>query len=84
MKYLLDKNILTAILKKDYRLFDRLNDVNYKGEKIFITCITYFESEGGLLAINSQKKLAILKDLCKKDISILSCLLYTSDAADDP
>ena len=72
MKYLLDKNILTAILKKDYRLFDRLNDVNFKGEKIFITCITYFESEGGLLAINSQKKLAILKDLCKKDISILS------------
>lgn len=52
VKYLLDKNILIVIFKKDYRLFDWLNDVNYKGEKFFIICIIYFESEGGLLVIN--------------------------------
>ncbi|NES64387.1 MAG: type II toxin-antitoxin system VapC family toxin [Okeania sp. SIO2D1] len=30
-----------------------------------------FESEGGLLAINSQKKLAILENLCKRQLKIL-------------
>ena len=70
MEYLLDTNILTAILKKDSRLFDKLNDVNARGEQLFISCITYFESEEGLLAINSQKKLAILENLCKRGLII--------------
>ncbi|MGD1712571.1 PIN domain-containing protein [Dapis sp. BLCC M172] len=71
MEYLLDTNILTAILKKDSRLLERLNNFNYREEKLFISCITYFESEGGLLAVNSQKKLAILENLCKTYINIL-------------
>ena len=71
MEYLSDTNILTAILKKDSRLFDKLNDVNAREEQLFISCITYFESEGGLLAIKSQKKLAILENLCKKELKIL-------------
>ncbi|WP_293155020.1 hypothetical protein [Okeania sp. SIO2C9] len=65
MTYLLDPNILTPLIKQDSRLLVRLDDVNYRREKLFISCITYFESKGGLLAINSQKKLAILDDLCK-------------------
>ncbi len=48
-----------------------INDVNARGDKLFISCITYFESEGGLLAIKSQKKLAILENLCKKELKIL-------------
>ncbi len=71
MEYLLDTNILTAILKKDSRLLERLNNFNYREEKLFISCITYFESEGGLLAVNSQKKLSILENLCKTYINIL-------------
>ncbi|NES02224.1 MAG: type II toxin-antitoxin system VapC family toxin [Okeania sp. SIO2F4] len=71
MQDLLDTNILTAFIKKDSRLFYRLNDVNYREAKLFISCITYFESEGGLLAVNSQKKLAILQNLCKSYINIL-------------
>ncbi|MGD1698529.1 PIN domain-containing protein [Dapis sp. BLCC M229] len=71
MQYLLDTNILTAFIKKDSRLFYGLNDVNYREAKLFISCITYFESKGGLLAVNSQKKLAILENLCKSYINVL-------------
>ena len=71
MEYLLDTNILTAIIKKDSRLFYRLNNFNYREEKLFISCINYFESKGGLLAINSHKKLALLENLCKNNINIL-------------
>ncbi len=56
MEYLLDTNILTALIKRDSRLFYRLNNFNYREEKLFIGCIKYFESKGGLLVINSQFK----------------------------
>ncbi|NEQ41463.1 MAG: type II toxin-antitoxin system VapC family toxin, partial [Okeania sp. SIO3I5] len=61
--YLLDTNILSALIKQDSKLLFRLDNVNYREEKLFINCINYFESKGGLLAINSQKKLAILEGL---------------------
>lgn len=71
MGYLLDTNILTAIIKKNQNVVDKSKDLKLRGEELFISCITYFESEGGLLAINSQKKLAILEKLCKSDLNIL-------------
>lgn len=71
MGYLLDTNILSALIKQDSKLLLRLDNVNYREEKLFISCINYFESKGGLLAVNSQKKLAILEDLCKNNINIL-------------
>ncbi|NEQ41830.1 MAG: type II toxin-antitoxin system VapC family toxin [Okeania sp. SIO3I5] len=71
MEYLLDTNILSALIKEDSRLLYRLNNANYRRENLFISCINYFESKGGLLAVNSQKKLAILENLCKNNINIL-------------
>ena len=71
MSYLLDTNIVTAIIKEDVRILNKLDRVNYQRQKMFISCITYFESEGGLLAINSQKKLRILDSLCKNDLEVL-------------
>lgn len=71
MSYLLDTNILTAILKEDIRVFEKFNDLKLKEEKIYISCVTYFESEGGLLGINAKKKLRSLENLCKNDLEIL-------------
>lgn len=71
MGYLLDTNILTALIKTNQKIVDKSKDLKLTGEELFISCITYFESEGGLLAINSQKKLAILEKLCQDDLKIL-------------
>lgn len=71
MGYLLDTNILTAIIKRNQNVIDKSKDVKLQGEELFISCITYFESESGLLAINSQKKLTFLEKLCKKDLQVL-------------
>jgi tRNA(fMet)-specific endonuclease VapC len=71
MSYLLDTNILTAIIKNNPQVNYKFKEVNDEGEKIFISCITYFESEAGLLAINSQKKLRIIESLCKNDLEVL-------------
>ncbi|MDJ1168063.1 hypothetical protein PMG71_01325 [Roseofilum sp. BLCC_M154] len=71
MDYLLDTNILSAILKADPRLFSKFNQVQQKEDRLFISCITYFEVEGGLLAIQSRKKMAILDNLCQNEIEVL-------------
>ncbi len=58
MGYLLDTNILTALIKRNQKIVDKSKDLKLTGEELFISCITYFESEGGLLAINSQNKVS--------------------------
>ncbi len=71
MTYLLDTNILTAILKKNQKVLNKIRDVKLQEQELFISCITYFESEGGLLAIQSKKKLALLEKLSQTDIKVL-------------
>jgi tRNA(fMet)-specific endonuclease VapC len=71
MDYLLDTNILTAILKQNPQAIEKRRECNLHGDRLFISCITYFESEGGLLAVNATKKLAMLENLCSNDIQVL-------------
>jgi tRNA(fMet)-specific endonuclease VapC len=71
MDYLLDTNILTAILKQNPQAIEKRRECNLQGDSLFISCITYFESEGGLLAVNATKKLAMLENLCSNDIQVL-------------
>jgi tRNA(fMet)-specific endonuclease VapC len=71
MDYLLDTNILTAILKQNPQAIEKRRECNLQGDRLFISCITYFESEGGLLAVNATKKLAMLENLCSNDIQVL-------------
>jgi len=71
MDYLLDTNILTAILKNNATILERSKTIKLQGDRLFISCITYFESEGGLLAVNATKKLAMLENLCSHDIQVV-------------
>jgi len=71
MDYLLDTNILTALLKNNQGIRNRVNNSQYQGDRLFISCVTYFESEGGLLAIESRKKSAHLEDLCQTTLQVL-------------
>jgi len=71
MSYLLDTNIVTAILKKDERLNPKLREVTVRDIKLFISCITYYEVKGGLLAVNATRKLSRFEQLCSQDLEIV-------------
>ncbi|MGK7875235.1 MAG: type II toxin-antitoxin system VapC family toxin [Xenococcaceae cyanobacterium] len=71
MSYLLDTNIVTAILKSNPKVIDKLRDISVQEQDIFISCITYFEVEGGLLAANATKKLSKFERLCSSDVTVL-------------
>ncbi|MEH2122966.1 PIN domain-containing protein [Nostoc sp.] len=64
MGYLLDTNILTAILKKNQKVNSKLEEVRFLGEDVFISCITYFESKRGLLYANATRQISDLNKFC--------------------
>ncbi len=65
MGYLLDTNILTAILKKNQKVNSKLEEVRFLGEDVFISCITYFESKRGLLYANATRQISDLNEFCR-------------------
>jgi tRNA(fMet)-specific endonuclease VapC len=56
--YLLDTNIVSYILKRNATVEKRLRIVNISGQKVFISCITYYEVKRGLLYANATRQLA--------------------------
>ncbi|NET40731.1 MAG: type II toxin-antitoxin system VapC family toxin [Okeania sp. SIO2B3] len=71
MSYLLDTNLVTAIIKKNQGLINKLKLVNFQGKSLFISCITYYEIKRGLLYVNSTRQLSDFNDLCRRRWSIL-------------
>ena len=66
MGYLLDTNIVTAILKKNEKVIQKLADVYIGGEERSISCITYFEVKRGLLHINATRQLSEFNQFCQE------------------
>ncbi len=66
MNYLLDTNIVTAILKQNQKLKRKLASVQRQGSEIFISgiTITYFETKRGLLAVNATRKISDFHFFC--------------------
>jgi tRNA(fMet)-specific endonuclease VapC len=60
MDYLLDTNILTAVIKKNQNIIDKLKEVGFE-KKVFISCITYYESKRGLIYLNATRQLTELE-----------------------
>lgn len=65
MSYILDTNIVTAILKRDRQVAKQLRLVEARRQALFISCITYYEIKRGLLYVNSTKKLSIFNEFCR-------------------
>ncbi len=64
MNYLLDTNIVSLALKQNSQILHKITISESKEEKIFISCITYFEIRRGFLAVDVLiAATAILKDL---------------------
>ena len=65
MTYVLDTNIITAILKGDEKVKKRAQEVIVRGEEILINGISYYETKRGLLAVNATAQLGKFNLLCK-------------------
>lgn len=66
MGYVLDTNIVTAILKGNKQVKQRVMRVIMEGEEVFINCISYYEIKRGLLAIGATSQLERFHSLCEK------------------
>ena len=56
-RYLLDTNIITAMVKQSSPVWKKVMAVVMAGDKIFISTISYYESKRGLLATQATTKL---------------------------
>ena len=66
MNYILDTNIITALMKNDEKVWTKLDEKIFRGEEVFISGINYYEIKRGLLAVNAAKKLNSFDRFCKK------------------
>ena len=66
MKYVLDTNIITAILKGDETLKRKIKKNIIDGKSISINAISYYEVKRGLLAINATAKLKRFDFFCNR------------------
>jgi tRNA(fMet)-specific endonuclease VapC len=66
MTYVLDTNIITAILKGNEKVKKRAQEIIVRGEEIRINGISYYETKRGLLAANARAQLDRFNLLCKK------------------
>jgi tRNA(fMet)-specific endonuclease VapC len=65
MGYLLDTNVVSAVIKNNSKIKRKLESTKFKGIDISISCITYFEIKRGLLAIDSPRQLERFEEFCE-------------------
>jgi len=68
--YLIDTNIVTALLKDNADVYAKMQEVVLRGEEILINGITYYEIKRGLLAIRAESKLSKFERFCN-DLGVI-------------
>ena len=81
MTYVLDTNIITAILKGNDKVKKRAQNVIWEGKRIFINAISYYEIKRGLLAVNATAQLKRFELLCREFGLVLLDTQYIFDRA---
>jgi len=66
MTYVLDTNIITAILEGNEKVKRKVQEVILQGREIFINAISYYEIKRGLLAVNAKTQLKRFDLFCEK------------------
>jgi predicted nucleic acid-binding protein len=64
MKYILDTNIISEILKDNEKTKSFVQNLLIEGKEILINAISYYEVKRGLLKINASTKLKKFESLC--------------------
>lgn len=65
MNYVLDTNIITAILKGNEKIKEKIQRLELEGKEVHINGISYYEIKRGLLAIHATVRLRKFELLCK-------------------
>lgn len=81
MTYVLDTNIITAILKGNEKVTNKTRISISEGKRIFINGISYYEIKRGLLAANATAQLGRFELLCERFGLILLDTKYIFDIA---
>lgn len=66
MIYVLDTNVITAVLKNDETIKGKIITVLTKGDGILINGISYYEIKRGLLAANATTQLSRFDQFCSQ------------------
>nr|WP_293086505.1 type II toxin-antitoxin system VapC family toxin [Okeania sp. SIO3B5] len=66
VNYLLDTNIVSAVVNQNQKIIDKLLDVDIRKQNIYISCITFYEVQRGLLYVNATRKLSTFNRFCQK------------------
>ena len=83
MNYVLDTNIITAILKDNEMVKGRMSKAVLDGDEIFVNGISYYEIKRGLLAANATKQLNLFIQFCSKfPVLLLDSMPIFDEAAE--
>lgn len=64
MSYLLDTNIVAAIIKENEKVLAQLRNARRFRIRVCISCITYYETKRGLLYLGATRQLSRFEELC--------------------
>ncbi|NET26579.1 MAG: type II toxin-antitoxin system VapC family toxin [Okeania sp. SIO1I7] len=70
MNYLLDTNIVSAFVNQNQKIRDKLLEVYTREQDIYISCISFYEVQRGLLYVNATRKLSQFNEFCQ-EVTIL-------------
>jgi len=66
MDFLMDTNMVSAMLRQDKNVYKRVALVDFAKQTIFISTITYYETKRGLLATQATRKMKDFDKICQK------------------
>jgi len=66
MNYTIDTNIITALMKDNEAVKNKLQLITLQGKEVFINGISYYEVKRGLLAANATAKLTTFSKICEE------------------
>lgn len=66
MGYLLDTNIISAHLKQNNQVQQKLSALEIRGEQLFISCISFYEVKRGLQAVNASRQILNFNLFCRR------------------
>jgi len=64
MNYVIDTNIVTALMRNDVRIKAKLQEMVIRGKEVFISAVSYYEVKRGLLAANAKGRLGVFHQMC--------------------
>jgi len=83
MTYILDTDIIIAILRGNQRVARKAGSIVQGGGRILINAISYYEVKRGFLAVNDDGRLSKFEDFCRKFGMVLLDNLRVFDRASE-